>query len=257
MSSIHPTAVVAPSAELGADSEIGPYCVVGPHARLHRGVCLKSHVVVDGHTTIGAGATLYPFCCVGTQTQDLKYSGGTAHVEIGEATTVREYVTINAATDDGGVTRVGSGCHIMAYAHVAHDCRVGNNVILANCGTLAGHVVLEDGVILGGLSAVHQFTRIGELSIIGGCSKVIQDVPPFMMADGNPLHVRAINAIGLQRKNVDEKTQSLLKNAYRILYRQGLSTRQAVERLESDLEQIEQIRHVIEFVKTSERGITK
>lgn len=257
MSHIHPTAIIDSAAELGAEVEIGPYCVIGPHVQIGDGAKLMSHVVVDGHTRLGARCTVFPFASIGQQTQDLKYRGGTTRVEVGERTTIREYVTINSATSDGDVTSVGSGCHIMAYAHIAHDCRVGNEVIIANCGTLAGHVTVEDQVILGGLSAVHQFVRIGRLSIIGGCSKVVQDIPPFMTADGNPLRIRAINAIGLERKNVPAEIQRQIKMAHRILYRDDLATSKAIERLDAELEPSAEIRHLIDFVKASERGITK
>lgn len=257
MSDIHPTAVISPSASLDTDIEVGPYSVIGPHVRVGAGTRIQAHVVLDGHTTIGKNCSLFPFACIGTQTQDLKYRGGVSHVEIGDETTLREYVTVNSATEEGGVTRIGSRCHIMAYAHVAHDCQVGNEVILANCGTLAGHVLLEDQVILGGLSAVHQFVRLGRMSIVGGCSKVTQDVPPFMMADGNPLQVHTINAIGLKRRDMPADSQRLLKQAHKILYRGDLSTSQAVEKLETDLEQTLEIRHLVQFVKQSERGITK
>ncbi len=255
---IHPTAIVDPAAELGADVEVGPYAVIGAHVRIGQGTRIMSHAVIEGHTTIGSHCTLFPFCSIGQQTQDLKYEGGTTYVEIGDKTTIREYVTVNSATADGDVTRVGNRCHIMAYAHVAHDCRVGDDVIIANCGTLAGHVELEGQVILGGLSAVHQFVRIGRLSIIGGCSRVIQDVPPYMMAAGNPLEVHATNAIGLKRKGIDSTVQKALKHAHRVLYREGLSTRQALERLTSEsTESAAEVAHLIDFIKASERGITK
>jgi UDP-N-acetylglucosamine acyltransferase len=257
MNRIHSTAIIAPSATLADDIEVGPYSVIGPHVRVGAGTRIQSHVVLDGHTSIGAGCTIFPFACVGTQTQDLKYRGGVAHVEIGDQTTIREYVTVNASTDDGGITRIGSRCHIMAYAHVAHDCRVGNEVILANCGTLAGHVILEDQVILGGLSAVHQFVRIRAVEHHRRLFKVTQDVPPFMMADGNPLQVHTINAIGLKRKKFSAEAQRLLKKAHKILYRDNLSTSQAVARLEAELEQQEEVRHLVEFIRASERGITK
>jgi UDP-N-acetylglucosamine acyltransferase len=190
-------------------------------------------------------------------TQDLKYKGGAPRVEIGERTTIREYVTVNAATNDGDVTRVGSGCHIMAYVHVAHDCIVGNEVIMANCATLAGHVQIEDQAIIGGLCGIHQFVRVGRLAITGGCSKLTQDLPPFMMADGNPLEVRTINSVGLKRRGVPETTEGLIKKAHRILYREGLSTRQALEKLEREIELVPEIQHLINFIKSSERGIVK
>lgn len=257
MADIHPTAIISPDAGIGADVYIGPYCLVGPHVSIGAGTRLMGHVVVDGHTRIGSSCTLFPFCSVGLQTQDLKYGGGTTYVEVGDRTTIREYVTIHSATGDGDTTRVGSDCHIMAYAHIAHDCLVGNEVIIANCGTLAGHVVVEDQVILGGLSAVHQFVRLGRLSITGGCSKVTQDVPPFMMADGNPLHIPAINTIGLKRRGIEEPVPRILKQAHRILYRENLSTRQAVDRIAGDLKSVPEIRHLIDFINSSERGIVK
>ncbi|MDZ4198192.1 MAG: acyl-ACP--UDP-N-acetylglucosamine O-acyltransferase [Kiritimatiellia bacterium] len=257
MRKIHSTAVVDPGAEIGEDVEIGPYCVVGPHARIGAGCRLISHVVVDGHTTLGARCEAWPFSCIGTQTQDLKYKGGCPRAEIGEATVIREYVTISAATFDGDATRVGSRCLLMASTHVAHDCQLGDEVILANCGTLAGHVVLEDQVILGGLSGVHQFVRIGRLTIVGGCTKVTQDLPPFMMADGNPLEVRAINSIGLKRHGVTEEAQRLLKTAHRLLYRQELSVAQALERIETEVAQSPEVDHLIRFIRNSERGIAR
>ncbi len=258
MADVHPTAIVSPEAEFASDVQIGPYCIVGSSVVIGSGTRLMGHAVVDGHTRIGSDCTLYPFCSVGLQTQDLKFrEGNVSHVEIGDRTTIREYVTIHAATDHGDVTRVGSDCHIMAYAHIAHDCVVGNEVIIANCGTLAGHVVLEDQVILGGLSAVHQFVKLGRLSIVGGCSKVTQDVPPFMMADGHPLRIPAVNSIGLKRRGISEESQRHLKQAHRILYRQDLSTSHALERLATEVEQVEEIQQLIRFISSSERGIVK
>lgn len=257
MTTIHPTAVVAPGAELGEGVEIGPYCVVGPDVRLGDGTRLSSHVVIDGWTRLGAGCEVFPFASLGARTQDLKYRGGRPGVEIGARTTVREFVTVNAATADGDVTRVGDGCLLMAYAHVAHDCLVGDEVIIANCGTLAGHVVIEDRVVLGGLSGVHQFVRIGTLAIVGGCSKVTQDVPPYMTADGHPLAVRGINSVGLGRRGVAPPTQRLLKAAYRILYRKNLATRVALDRVEAEIEPCAEIRHLVSFIRASERGMAR
>ena len=237
--------------------EIGPYCIVGSRVSLGEGTRLMAHVFVDGWTSLGAGCTVFPFASLGTQTQDLKFKGGAPRVEIGDRTTLREYVTVNAATADGDVTRVGSGCHIMAYAHIAHDCRVGDGVIMANCATLAGHIEVEDQAIIGGLCGVHQFVRIGRMSIIGGCSKVTQDVPPFMMADGHPLAIHGINSVGLKRRGVGEEAQRALKTVHRILYREGLSTRQALERLEAEVEPLPEVRQVVEFVRASARGIVR
>ena len=180
---IHATAVIAPGAEIGADCDIGPYCVVGPDVTLGSGTRLQSHVVVDGHTAIGPGCEVFPFACLGKRTQDLKYKGGTAFVEIGAGTTLREYVTVNAATADGGKTVVGDGCHILAYCHIAHECRLGNEIIMSNATQLAGHVTVGDGAVFGGVGGVHQFVRIGELVMIGATAKVVQDVPPFCLAN--------------------------------------------------------------------------
>lgn len=257
MAKIHPTAVVEAGAQLDADVEVGAYCVVGPHVRIAGNTRLMPHAVVDGWTTVGKSCILFPFASVGSQTQDLKFKGGAPRVEIGDRTTLRECVTVNAATNDGDVTRIGSDCYIMAYAHVAHDCTIGNGVILANSVAPAGHVTIEDQAIIGGLCGIHQFVRIGRLSIIGGCSKVTQDVPPFMMADGHPLEVHGINSVGLKRKGIAESVQSLLKRAYRILYREDLATRRALERIEAEIEQVPEIQHLVAFVRASERGITR
>ena len=257
MPDIHPTAVVAPEAHIGEDAVIGPYSVVGPKVRIGARTRLMSHVVVDGNTTIGEACNLYPFASIGTQTQDLKYKGGDPGVTIGDRTTIREYVTVNAATYDGDFTQVGSDCHIMAYAHIAHDCIVGDKVIIANCGTLAGHIIIEDEVVIGGLCGIHQFVRLGRMCIIGGCSKVTQDVLPFMMADGHPLKIHGLNKIGLKRRDISTKSQQQLKQAYRIVYRENLTSKQAVEKIESELEPLTETQHLVHFLKSSERGITR
>jgi UDP-N-acetylglucosamine acyltransferase len=257
MPNIHPTALVAAGAELGAEVEVGPYCTVGPHVKLGDGTRLISHVVVDGWTTLGARCTVWPFASVGLQTQDLKFKGGVSRTEVGDGTTLREYVTIHAATSEGDATRVGSNCHIMAYAHVAHDCIVGNRVIIANASQLAGHVILEDQVIVGGICGVHQFVRLGRLCILGGCTKATQDVPPFMMADGNPVAVPSINKVGLQRAGVDEESQRAIKLAHRLLYRSELGTRDALLRIEAEVNQTPEVQYLMAFVRASARGIVK
>jgi len=254
---IHPTAIVAAGAQLGEGVEIGPYCVIGEHVTLGAGTKLHPHVVVAGHTTLGAQCEVFPFASLGQKTQDLKFRGGTPGVVIGDRTTLREYVTVNAATNDGDRTRVGSGCLIMAYAHIAHDCTIGNEVILANAATLAGHVILEDQVILGGMCGVHQFVRIGRLTITGGCTKVTQDIPPFMMADGNPMSVHGLNSIGLQRRGAGEQTVAALKKTYKILYRENLTAKVALAKIEAEVEQLPEIAHLVAFVRASERGIAR
>jgi UDP-N-acetylglucosamine acyltransferase len=255
--SIHPLAVVDAGAELGADVVVGPFCHVGPNVRLGDRVKLRSHVNVEGHTTLGAGCEIWPFANVGGKTQDLKYKGGAPRLVVGENTAIRECATLNCATYDGGETRIGSKCLIMAYSHVAHDCIVGDRVIMANNATLAGHIIVEDDVILGGLAAVHQFVHIGRMSILGGCTKTVKDVPPYMMADGNPLAVFGPNKVGLERHGVTEEAQLALKNAYKIVYRTDLTVAKALERIEAELPPGPEIRNFVEFIRKSERGITR
>ncbi len=254
---IHPTAVIQSGAQVSPGCRIGPYSVVGAHVVLGEGCILHSHVVIDGHTTLGRGNEIFPFACIGLKTQDLKWKGGTTRTEIGDHNTFRESVTINSATTDGGVTKVGSCNHILAYAHIAHDVTVGDHVVMSNVATLAGHVVVEDQAVVGGLAAVHQFCRLGKMSIVGGCSKVVQDVPPFMMADGNPAQTRTVNKVGLQRNGVSEEAQAALKTAYKILFREGLTMSSALARIEAELKPLPEIRHLAEFIRTSERGIGK
>lgn len=257
MSGVHSTAVIAPGAEIGSNVEIGAYSVIGPHVKIGDGACLRPHVVIDGHTTIGAGCNIFSFACIGSQTQDLKYRGGSSTVEIGERTTLREYVTVNSGTNEGEHTVVGSRCHIMAYCHVAHACRVGNDVIMANCATLAGDVLVEDQAVIGGLSGVHQFCRIGRMCMVGGCTKVVKDCPPFMMVDGNPAAVRGLNLIGLERRGVSEEDRNVLKKAYRLLYRKELSVQQALAEIRETLAACDTLAHLVGFVEASERGVLK
>src|ERR1043166_3774987 len=199
---IHPTAVVDSRAEIGSGCVIGPYCVIGADVKLGEGCRLHSHVVLDGMTTIGPRCEFFPFATAGLKTQDLKFAGGKCYLEIGSDNVFREHVTVHTATGDGLVTRIGSHNNFLAYAHIAHDCVVGDHVIFSNNGTLAGHVIVEDHAIVGGLAAVHQFCRVGKMSIIGGCAKVVQDVPPFMIVDGHPGETRGVNKVGLERKGV-------------------------------------------------------
>ena len=257
MSEIHSTAVIEEGAQVGDGCRIGPYCVIGPNVRLGSGCKLHSHVVVDGRTEIGEGNEFYPFCSIGLKTQDLKWDGGVSGTEIGSNNTFREYVTIHSATGDGDVTVVGSYNNLLAYTHVAHDCRLGDHIIMSNVGTLAGHVIVEDRAIIGGLAAVHQFCRIGTMSIIGGCSKVVQDIPPYMMADGNPAVTRALNKEGLKRNKVQEEAQAALKQAHRILFRENLTMVNAVEKVKSEVSTCTELEHLLRFVGSSERGVAK
>ena len=254
---IHPTAVIQPGARIGEGCFVGPYCVVGAQVVLGNNCHLHAHVVIDGHTTLGERNEIFPFATLGLKTQDLKWKGGDTRVEIGDDNTFREYVTVNSATADGGVTRIGSHNHLLAYSHVAHDCVLGNHIVMSNVATLAGHIVVEDHAVVGGLAAVHQFCRIGRMSIIGGCSKVVQDVPPFMLVDGNPAETRTINKVGLERNGISEEMQNTLKHAYRILFRDGLSIPKALEKIDAELPPGPELKHLIHFARTSERGLCK
>ncbi len=254
---IHPTAIVEPGAQLGADCEIGPYCVLGPHVVLGDRCKLHAHVVIGGHTTLGEGNEIFPFASLGQQTQDLKWKGGVTRTQIGDFNTFRESVTVNSATGDGEVTVVGSHNHILAYSHIAHNVVLGNHIIMSNVATLAGHVTVEDYAVVGGLAAVHQFCRIGRMAIIGGCSKVVQDVPPFMLADGNPAVTRTLNKVGLERQGVPAEAQAALKQAHRLLFREGLTITNALARIEKDLPPLPEIQHLVAFVRASERGICR
>lgn len=257
MSEIHPTAVIQEGARIGEGCRIGPYCVIGPNVILGTGCELHSHVVIDGHTEIGSENTFYPFASIGLRTQDLKWDGGTTWTRVGSNNTFREYVTIHSATADGDATVIGSHNNLLAYTHVAHDCQLGDHIIMSNVGTLAGHVIVEDRAIVGGLAAVHQFCRIGTMSIIGGCSKVVQDVPPYMMVDGNPAATRTLNKEGLKRNGVNEDTQKSMRQAYRILFRSEQTFTNAVKQVRADVATSPELEHLLAFIESSERGIAK
>jgi UDP-N-acetylglucosamine acyltransferase len=252
-----PLSVIHPNAQIGPGCVIGPFCVVGENVVLGKNCRLHSHIVIDGYTELGEGNEIFPFATIGLKTQDLKWKGGITRTKIGDHNTFREYVTIHSATSDGETTVVGSHNHILAYCHLAHNVVLGNHVIMSNVATLAGHVCVEDHAVIGGLAAVHQFCRIGKMSIIGGCSKVVQDVPPFMLADGNPAKTRTINKVGLERNSVAEEAQVALKHSYRILFREGLTIPNALARIEAELPPLPEVRHLVEFIRASERGISK
>jgi UDP-N-acetylglucosamine acyltransferase len=254
---IHPTAVVHPKARIGEECQIGPYCVIGEHVELGNGCRLHAHAVIDGHTRLGRSNEIFPFASIGLKTQDLKWKGGLTRTEIGDCNTIRESVTIHSATGDGEATTVGSHNVILAYAHIAHNVTLGDHIIMSNVATLAGHVQVEDYAVVGGLAAVHQFCRIGKLSMIGGCSKIVQDVAPFMVVDGNPAETRSINKVGLDRYGVAGATQGALRQAYKILFRDGLTIPNALARIEKELPTLSELQHLIRFVRASQRGVTK
>ncbi|HSY42275.1 MAG TPA: acyl-ACP--UDP-N-acetylglucosamine O-acyltransferase [Candidatus Acidoferrum sp.] len=256
MSSVHPSAIVHKKAKIGTGCEIGPYCVIGEHVTLGPKCKLHSHVVVDGHTKIGKENEIFPFVSLGLKTQDLKWKGGITLTEIGDHNTFREYVSVHSATGDGEVTRIGSHNHILAYCHIAHNCILGDQIILSNAATLAGHVTVEDYARIS-ICAIHQFCRIGRMAMVGGCSKVVQDVPPYMLADGNPAETRTINKVAMERLGVSEEAQTALRTAYKILFREGLTVSNALVKIEKKLPPLPEILHLVKFIRASERGIGK
>jgi UDP-N-acetylglucosamine acyltransferase len=254
---IHPTAIVDPAAEIGEGTAVGPYCVIGAQVVVGANCWLQNHVTLAGPARIGTGNKFYAYCSIGQQTQDLKYKGEPTYLEIGDENTFREFVTINRSTTSEGKTRVGHRGNFLAYSHIGHDCTVGDEVVFSNNGTLAGHVQVGDNAVMGGLTAVHQFCRVGRFAITGGCSKIVQDVPPFMIADGNPAEIRGINLVGLERKGFPPETVKLIKEAFRLLFRSKYNTRQAIEAIRKELPANEEINQIVEFIEKTERGIIR
>ena len=248
MSDIHSSAVIHPNATIANDCVIGPCCVIGEHVTMGRGNQLHSHVVIDGHTEIGEDNEFFPFAAIGLKTQDLKWAGGITWTRIGDGNTFRENVTVHSGTGEGDETVVGSDNHVLAYCHIAHNVVLGNHVIMSNNGTLAGHVIVEDHAIVGGLAAVHQFCRLGKMSIIGGCSKVVSDVAPFMMVDGNPARTRMPNKVGLERNGVSEEGREAIRQAHRIFFRKGLTAGNAVDAIRAEVSQLPEVEHFLTFV---------
>ncbi|MBV9008958.1 MAG: acyl-ACP--UDP-N-acetylglucosamine O-acyltransferase [Verrucomicrobia bacterium] len=254
---IHPSAIIDPSARIGDGTMIGPYCIVGADVALGENCWLQNHITLAGPMRAGRGNKFYAYCSIGQQTQDLKYAGEPTHLEIGDENTFREFCTVNRSTKSDGTTRIGSCGNFLAYSHIGHDCVVGDAVVFSNNGTLAGHVQVGDHAVMGGLTAVHQFCRIGRFAITGGCSKIVQDVPPFMIADGNPAEIRGINIVGMERAGFDAETVKAIKEAFRLIYRASLNTRQAIEAIRDQIAPRPEITHLIEFIEQSERGIIR
>lgn len=255
---IHPTAVVDPSAELAADVEVGPFAVIGAGVRIGPGSQVGHHASVLGPAAIGAGNRIYPFASIGSDPQDISYRGEPTRLEIGDRNVFREFVTINrGTTKQEGVTRIGDDGFFMSYAHVAHDSVIGNHVIMANCATLAGHVRIDDHAILGGLVAVHQYSRIGRLTMIGGVTGVALDVPPFCIASGERAKLYGLNLIGLKRHGFTEERIGDLKKAYRLLFRSNLSLKNAAAEVERQMPGSPDVAALLEFVRTTQRGIIR
>ncbi len=256
-SNIHPTAIIEKGAEIGDNVTIGAYAYVGSKVRMGNGCEIHHHATVDGNTELGENNRVFPYAAIGGQTQDLKYKGGNPGVRIGSNNCFREYMSVHAATSDGDFTVIGSHNNFLAYTHIAHDCNVGSHVIFSNCATLAGHVTVYDYVIIGGLTAAHQFTRIGEHCMIGGMTRIPQDVPPFMMMEGHtPPKIFGINKIGLERRGFSPERVEVIKNLYRIFYRDGLNRTQAKERVAQEMDINDpDVARFLEFVNSSQRGL--
>jgi UDP-N-acetylglucosamine acyltransferase len=258
MAQVHPTAVVHPGARLHETVEVGPYSVIGEKVTIGAGTRVGPHVVIEGRTTVGERNRIFPFAAVGGAPQDLKYAGEDTELIIGDGNTIRESATLNIGTaGGGGVTRVGSNNLFMAYSHVAHDCVVGNGCVVANSVALAGHVYVEDFVILGGLSAVHQFTRLGKHAFIAGGSMVTMDVPPYCTAQGDRAELAGLNVVGLQRHGFSEEQIGRIKEAYKVLFRSKLVLAEAVARLKAELGGHPEIDYLVDFVNQSKRGLTR
>lgn len=255
---IHPTAVIEPGAQLGSEVRVGPYAVIGPHVVLANNVDVGAHAVIEGHTSIGAGSVISSFSAIGQPPQDIHYHDEPTRVEIGQHCAIREFVSIHRGTaNGGGITRVGDHCMIMAYSHVAHDCQVGNHVIMANGATLAGHVQLHDNCVIGGLTAIHQFARVGCYSFIGGASAISMDVVPYVSAAGNRASVSGVNVVGLSRKGFSDERIKAIREAYRLIFRANLRLEQAREEIDRMAADNPDIQVLQSFLHSSKRGICR
>jgi len=254
---IHPSAIISPKAKLADNVSVGPYSVISDNVSIGADTKIGAHCVIEGNTSIGKNCEIFTGAVVGSRPQDLKFKGEKVFLEIGNNNIIREYCTLNPGTSEGAKTIVGDDNLLMAYSHVAHDCRVGNGCVLANNSTLAGHVAIEDKAVIGGLVAIHQFVRIGMLAIIGGCSKVVQDIPPFSTCDGHPARIYGLNLIGLRRKGIGHDSIKKIDQAFKIIFNSGLSAKHALERVEKEIEKTEEINYLVNFVKSSERGLTR
>lgn len=255
MSGVHPTALVDEAAELGDGVTIGPYAIVGPRVVLGDGSSVGPHVLIERDTRVGEDCVIHKGAVLGTDPQDLKYAGEATTLEVGDRTVIREYATLNRGTAERGRTEVGSDCLLMAYTHVAHDCVIEDHVILSNAVNMGGHVRIEEWAIVGGLTPIHQFVRIGRHAFVGGASRVQKDVPPYVRAAGSPLELHGLNSVGLQRRSVAEAVRRELKRAYRLVFRSGLNVSQALERAKAELEPLDEVRYFLGFIEESERGV--
>ena len=255
--SIHNTAIVSDKAKLAEGVEVGPFSIIGDNVTINPGTRIGAHCVIEGNTTIGRDCEIFSGAVVGSRPQDLKFKGEKSYLIIGDRNIIREYCTLNPGTGEGGKTVVGDGNLLMAYCHVAHDCRVGSGCIMANNGTLAGHVCVEDKAIIGGMSAIHQFVRVGMFSILGGCSKVIQDIPPYSTCDGHPARVYGLNLIGLRRNGFRREAVGGLTKAYREIFYSGMPLRKAAIKFEAENTLSKETAYLVDFIKNSQRGVAR
>jgi len=254
---IHPTAIVSDKAQLADDVYVGPYSIIGDNVVVAAGSRIGAHCVVEGNVRIGKACEVFTGVVLGSRPQDLKYKGEASFLEIGDNNIIREYCTFNPGTAEGGKTVVGNNNLFMAYSHVAHDCTVGSLCVIANNGTLAGHVNIEDSAVVGGLVAIHQFVNVGRLSIIGGCSKVVQDIPPYSTCDGHPARIYGLNLVGLRRNHIDKEAIGQLKHAFKILFNSGLLVKHALGKVKKEIEQTPEVSYLVNFIANSQRGISR
>jgi UDP-N-acetylglucosamine acyltransferase len=254
--SVHPSAIVDDGAKLGAGVTVGPWALIGPGVEVGDGTQIGPRVYIERDTRLGEDCFIANGAVLGTDPQDLKFKGEKATLEIGDRTVIREFATLNRGTSASGSTVIGSDCLLMAYSHVAHDCEIGNHVILANSVNLAGHVMIEDWVIIGGVTPVHQFVRIGAHAFVGGGSRIPQDVPPYCRVAGNPPKLYGLNNVGLERRGLSAEVRRALKKTYRTLFQSDVNLSKALDRVDGEIAGVPEVRHLIEFIRASERGIT-
>ncbi len=257
-SEIHKTAIISKKADIESGVQIGPYCTIGDGVTIKKGSKLISNVVIEGNTEIGEGCTIHPFATIGLPPQDLKYKGEPTGLKVGKNNIIREYTSIHRGSVGGdGFTTIGDNNFIMAYCHIAHDCRVGTSNIMANAATLAGHVMIEDFAFIGGVVVIHQFTRIGSYAMVGGFSGIGQDIPPYTMASGARAKLYGLNSVGLKRRGFSDETINALKKAYKILFREKRTLADALKSIKTDLPQLPEIKHLVEFIEKNKRGICR
>ncbi len=255
---IHETALINSGAEIDSNVDIGAYSIIGDNVFIGSGTVIGPHVVIDPFTTIGRNCRIFQYAALGAVPQSLKFEGEKTYVKIGSGTIIREFVTIHRGTGfGGGITEVGEENFLMAYTHIAHDCKVGRKVVMANNATLAGHITIGNHATIGGLVAVHQFVKIGEYAFVGGKSAVVKDVPPYVIAAGDRAELHGLNSVGLKRHGFSPTTLSLLKKTYRIIFRIGLTLNEAIERVKAEVEQVPEVVNFIDFIKSSQRGVTR